>query len=120
MIIGETRGKAADLLADGAAMQRVMAELHGAQRHRLGWKAVDVEREIPFLLAELEAVLQAAGAALASDEAAYPRRKGGSADTPSDHAVDMATQYARNVAQRMLEQGIRTAVRSFRHASSIT
>ena len=32
MIIGETRGKAPELLADGAQLRRVMSELHGAQR----------------------------------------------------------------------------------------
>jgi hypothetical protein len=51
MIVGETRGTSPELLADGAHVQRVMSELHGAQRHRLGWSEADIEREGPLLRA---------------------------------------------------------------------
>ena len=60
MIIGETQGDAPDLLRDGDQVQRLMAELHGAQRHRLGWAEADIERESALLVAEVERTLRAA------------------------------------------------------------
>jgi hypothetical protein len=48
-VIGETQGKDPDLLGDSGHVTRLMAELHGAQRHRLGWRENDIEREIKIL-----------------------------------------------------------------------
>ncbi|MDF1502133.1 ATP-binding protein [Roseisolibacter sp. H3M3-2] len=100
MIIGETHGQAPELLGDGAQVQRLMAELHGAQRHRLGWSEADVEREGPMLEAEIERVLLGA---LASD-------------APDDTRA--ALRYATAVARHIVEQGTATSLRAYRFAKA--
>jgi hypothetical protein len=102
-IIGETGGHAPELLGDGAQVQRLMAELHGAQRHRLGWTEADLEREVPLLAAETERTLleSAAGVAGAAPE-----------------AVRAAARYATVVARHMLEQAAATALRAYRFANA--
>ena len=52
-IVGETQGGEPELLGDGGHVQRLMAELHGAQRHRLGWSEADIEREVEILYNEV-------------------------------------------------------------------
>jgi signal transduction histidine kinase/DNA-binding response OmpR family regulator len=115
MIIGETRGAAPELLADGAQLQRVMAELHGAQRHRLGWSETDIEREGPLLAAEIERSLQTALSAVGPEDESSDGS--GAPETPS-RAVRVAAQYATVAAKQMVEQGIATAVRSYRFAKA--
>jgi signal transduction histidine kinase len=108
MTIGETRGQAPELLADGAEVERVMAELHGAQRYRLGWGEADIERETPLLLAEIErairGALDTAAAGAGPPAAAAPARA--------------AAQYAADVAHASLEQSTRTALRAYRFAKA--
>ncbi len=124
MIIGETRGAAPELLGDGGQVQRVMAELHGAQRYRLGWSEADVERETPLLLAEIERALDgalghvgegiAAGALAIADAVADA---GAATRAPfDDPAVVAASRYARDVVRHVLDQVTRTALRSHRFA----
>jgi hypothetical protein len=40
-------------MRDGSAIQRVIAERHGAQRARLGWGADEIRREFAILREEL-------------------------------------------------------------------
>ena len=115
MIVGETRGAAPELLSDGAQVQRVMAELHGAQRHRLGWSEADIEREDPILIAEIERTIEgslsAAGSAGASTDGLDER-------TSSGVAARAAARYAVLAVKRMLAQGTRTAIRAHRFAKA--
>jgi signal transduction histidine kinase len=54
----DERGTArAALLIDGAAIQRLIAERHGAQRQRLGWTEEELRRELAVLVAEVERVV---------------------------------------------------------------
>jgi signal transduction histidine kinase/DNA-binding response OmpR family regulator len=108
MIAGETRGQSPELLADGAQVQRVMSELHGAQRHRLGWSEADIEREGALMIAETERALRAA----------LPASATGAAEPTSDGAARVAVQYATASARQMLEQGIATTLRSYRFAKA--
>jgi hypothetical protein len=103
MIIGETRGSAPELLADGAQLRRAMSELHGTQRHRLGWSESDIEREDVLLATEVERALESALA-------------GG--PEPSSAAALDALEYAKVAVRQMLEQGSRTTIRSHRFAKS--
>jgi signal transduction histidine kinase/DNA-binding response OmpR family regulator len=105
MIIGETRGMSPELLADGAQVQRVMSELHGAQRHRLGWSEADIEREALLLGAEIERTIQASLSVA-----------GASAHEPSSESARAAERYAIVAARQMVEQGMATALRSYRFA----
>jgi hypothetical protein len=105
MTVGEMRGQAPELLADGAEVERVMSELHGAQRHRLGWAEADIERESPLLLAEIERAVRGA-----LDTAVGGGTVGGTA------VVRVAVQYATDVARASLEQSTRTAIRAYRFA----
>jgi len=111
MVIGETRGEAPELLGDGAQVQRVMAELHGAQRHRLGWSESDIEREAPLLTAEIERTLREALSTAGPDSASA---EGSDAPQSTNEAAHDALQYAVVAARQMLEQGTRTALRSYR------
>src|SRR4029453_709174 len=45
------------LIVDGAAIQKLMAERHGAQRRRLGWNEEGLRREHAALVAEVERVV---------------------------------------------------------------
>jgi hypothetical protein len=118
-VIGETRGRAVELLGDGGQVQRLMGELHGAQRYRLGWTEADIERETPLLTAEAE---RAIGAAV--DLATTPAVVGasGRADPSgasiSEASVRAAARYAIDVTRHVLEQGTRTALRAYRFAKA--
>jgi PAS domain S-box-containing protein len=60
LTIADTAGRAerrAELLRDGTEIQRVVAERHGVQRHRLGWREAEVAHEYALLRAEVERVV---------------------------------------------------------------
>ena len=115
MIIGETRGEAPELLGDGAQVQRVMAELHGAQRHRLGWSETDIEREDPLLIAEIERTIRES---LSNAGTSDVPTEGSDGTAPSSEAARAAAEYALAATRQMLEQGTRTALRSYRFAKA--
>jgi hypothetical protein len=92
-----------------------MAELHGAQRHRLGWSETDLEREIPILGAEIERTLEGALTMPVSGDASLGTS---AAPEPSSEAVRAAAQYAVVAARHMLEQGAATALRAYRFAKA--
>ena len=100
-VIGETRGQASELLRDGGQLQRLMADLHGAQRYRLGWSEKDIERETTLLLAEIERTLRRAVDTEATTEAA-----------------GAASQYAATVARHVLDRAIAAALRAYRFAKA--
>lgn len=45
VIVGEADQEATDLLRDGSAIQRTVAELHGRRRHTQGWSLSAVQRD---------------------------------------------------------------------------
>jgi hypothetical protein len=116
MVIGEMRGKAPELLGDGGQVQRVMSELHGAQRHRLGWSEADIERETPLLFGEVVRVLQGAldtgttGVTVGADRV--------SDDDDARKPILAASRYAQDVTRYVFEQSTRTAVRAHRFAKA--
>lgn len=116
MIIGETRGQAPELLGDGGQVQRLIDELHGAQRYRLGWTEADVEREGPLLLAEVERALSGAiDVAVTAGAAGTPAAGALDTDAPAiaERAVRAAARYAADVARHVVGQGTRTAIRGY-------
>jgi PAS domain S-box-containing protein len=56
--IEESDGLAQNMLKDGAEIQRAIAELHGRQRHRIGWNDVQIAREHDILTEEIELFLR--------------------------------------------------------------
>ena len=88
--LAETKGRASDLLRDGAEIQRLLAELHGAQRCKLGWTEAEVQRDVDTLREELERSTRALG---------------------GDPA---ATDFMIGVARRILDQWKQTSVRGHR------
>jgi hypothetical protein len=47
-----------EMLRDGTAIQRTIAERHGAQRFRLGWSEDEIRREFEILAEELSAAVR--------------------------------------------------------------
>ena len=47
-----------ELLADGAKIQRLIADQHGRQRHRLGWTEHALEREYQILREEVDSLVR--------------------------------------------------------------
>jgi signal transduction histidine kinase len=64
-ILGGSSGEPNQLLADGSRIQRVIGELHGAQRQRLGWTETQIAREVDLLR---DVCLGALDQALAADD----------------------------------------------------
>ncbi len=58
LVVEEMNGVASPLLADAVEIQRLVAELHGAQRARLGWKEVALRREFMIIREEVERVVR--------------------------------------------------------------
>jgi signal transduction histidine kinase len=56
-ILDERGTTRAPLIIDGAAIQRLIAERHGAQRQRLGWTEEELRREHATLFSEVERVV---------------------------------------------------------------
>ena len=54
VIVEETHGEPSPLLADAVEIQRLVAELHGAQRARLGWTEAALRREFMIVREEVE------------------------------------------------------------------
>jgi signal transduction histidine kinase len=64
-ILGSTGGEPSELLADGSRIQRLIGELHGAQRQRLGWSEAQLVREMEVVR---EVCLSTLGETLGGDE----------------------------------------------------
>jgi signal transduction histidine kinase len=67
VILGSCSGEPTELLADGSRIQRLIGELHGAQRERLGWSEAQLLREVELVR---EVCLAAVGQSLAGDDGA--------------------------------------------------
>jgi hypothetical protein len=95
-VVGQTEGRAPELLRDGSEILRLVSELHGAQRHRLGWDEAHFAGEIDLLHAEIEAALRRAAAHGAAD----------------GEALEQTLMLIR----RVLEQSRRMSLRGFQRA----
>jgi hypothetical protein len=128
MVIGETRASDPEMLRDGAQAQRLMSELHGAQRYRLGWREEDIERETSYLIAAVESTIRAGETAAveATSEAkaavvppTFPSRAPigpHSGVVISADSVSVAAAYAIRVTRDVLGQGMQTSLRAYRFA----
>jgi signal transduction histidine kinase len=117
-IIGETRGEEPELLGDGGHVQRLMAELHGAQRHRLGWSESDIVREVHILFSEIERAIRLAVDTASTADAMQDTAAGSARLTMSPASLKAATTYALDVAYRVLHQASLTTIRTFRFAKN--
>ena len=118
MVIGETKGQAPELLGDGGQVQRLIDELHGAQRLRLGWGEADIEREMPLLLAEIERALLAAVDTAATTGVAPAATSASGGASITSPAVRTATRYAADVVRHIIDRSTRTAIRAYRFAKA--
>ena len=66
-ILAGASGEASELLADGSRIQRVIGELHGAQRQRLGWVEPQLLREVELVR---EVCIETLDRAVAGDDRA--------------------------------------------------
>jgi PAS domain S-box-containing protein len=58
LTILDTTGGAPLMMRDGENIQRTLAQLHGLQRARLGFRADEIRREYEILMEEMEALLR--------------------------------------------------------------
>jgi len=90
VIIADGRAEAADLLRDGSAIQRAIAEAHGARRCAQGWDEASVRRDHAIMRREVERCLRS--------------RTGG----------DAATEAAMRILSALNERAEATSIRSWR------
>lgn len=93
-VLAETNGKASDLLRDGAEIQRLLAELHGAQRYRLGWTESEIATDVDTLSAEIVETIGKMDA-----------------DKPT-------AEFVADVVVKILDQWKQTSIRGYRFAMS--
>jgi signal transduction histidine kinase len=96
IVTGETEARAPELLRDGSDILRLVSELHGAQRQRLGWTEAHIAHEVELLHAEVVVALGRAPAAASAD-------------------ADVLTQVM-VLVRRLLEQSRQASLRAFRVA----
>lgn len=70
VLLEDSEDDAAELLRDGSAIQRIISDRHGVQRHRMGWTDEAVEAEFDILREEVEAVVSRAARAEEGADAA--------------------------------------------------
>jgi hypothetical protein len=97
--IGASGGDGADTMRDSHEILRVIADRHGAQRSRLGWREDDIDAEVGALRDEAAKALE--------------RRM---ADQSDD--VRRATPEAQALLAQLLEQAARVSRRAFRVAAA--
>ncbi|HET7230849.1 MAG TPA: GAF domain-containing sensor histidine kinase [Longimicrobium sp.] len=66
-VLASASGEASELLADGNRIQRLIGELHGAQRQRMGWSEAQLCREVDLVR---EVCAETLNRALGEDERA--------------------------------------------------
>ena len=93
-IIERTGGEPTDIIRDGSALQRLIAERHGALRYRLGWTEDALAREFAIMYEELERVAREAPPAGADVESAL------------------------DLLKRLLDYTKAVSLRGFRHAAA--
>jgi predicted RNA-binding Zn ribbon-like protein len=59
VVLEAAASEPSDIMRDGTAIQRMIAERHGAQRCRLGWEEEDVRREFQLVREHVEQVVRA-------------------------------------------------------------
>ena len=69
VIVGEAAQEATDLLRDGSAIQRTIAEQHGRRRHAQGWSLQALQRDSALLRSSILQVLHDADPALERTDA---------------------------------------------------
>ncbi|MDQ6690804.1 MAG: ATP-binding protein [Gemmatimonadota bacterium] len=60
VVMEESKGSHSATLADAVEIQRLISELHGAQRQRLGWSESVLRREFMILREEIERIVRSA------------------------------------------------------------
>jgi hypothetical protein len=93
-LLAETKGRASDLLRDGAEIQRLLAELHGAQRYRLGWNESEIACDVDALSAQIAATI-------ARVQDSQP-----------------AAEFLSDVVTKIMDQWKQTSIRGYRFAKS--
>jgi hypothetical protein len=89
----------ADVMRDGNEILRVIAERHGAQRHRLGWTEEEIDAEFTALREEAQGLLERELA-----------RHG--------ETIDRAAAEVRELLMQFLEQAARVSRRAYRVAAA--
>jgi PAS domain S-box-containing protein len=100
---GVPPGEPTAAVRDSTAIQRVVAERHGAQRARLGWSEQEIHREFTVLREELAAAVR--------------RRMPRAVASPTSEARTSAAERALEVLHEFVAVAERLSVASFRRAA---
>ncbi len=100
--IEEARGQPSRLIVEGAELQTMVAERHGAQRARLGWTAEVLRKEWSILREEIERVVRRTAAAAAE------ARGIGDAMVVLDRFLEQGEDASIVALQRVLEEQTRS------------
>jgi hypothetical protein len=90
-------GEPTAAVRDGTAIQRVVAERHGAQRARLGWSEAEVRREFTILREELAAAVRRRAPARLRGPTTESRQ------AEAERALEVLTQFLATAEQLSLE-----------------
>jgi hypothetical protein len=93
-LLAETGGRASDLLRDGAEIQRLLAELHGAQRYRLGWTEAEIARDVDLLRQQIVDTIYVID------------------------AEAQAAEFIADIVRKIMEQWKQTSIRGYRFAKA--
>ncbi|HET7456467.1 MAG TPA: PAS domain-containing protein [Gemmatimonadaceae bacterium] len=99
VIAGEAGADAINLLRDGSAIQRAIAEHHGVRRYAQGWTLASVRRDYQVLLEEIDRLVRA---------------RAGAADDPADRD---GSAGALRMVLGLVERAAQASARSWRRAS---
>src|SRR5690606_35243898 len=91
VIVGEAGPQAGTLLRDGSAIQRTIAEHHGARRHAQGWSEEAVRRDHHVLREEIERYVWTC---------LRSRAGGGAAEAIEEAALDEAVRVMLGLVDR--------------------
>ena len=95
IVLEDSGGHPTPLMTDAGEIQRLIAERHGMQRARLGWREETLKRECQILSEEVERAL---------------RHRLGDADDRLDEAI--------NVVRRQLDEATRIGIRALKRAQT--
>jgi hypothetical protein len=113
VIVGNAGPEAAGMLRDGSAIQRAIAEQHGARRHVQGWDEAAVRRDHQLFREEVERAVRGRLRPAGGDAGGHAPGGAG-----TDHGRDRDVDAAVRVLLGLIDRAEAISVRAWRQAAS--